>query len=104
MTSRFGVPLCSPPKRCGENEAGMSSLWLNSARNTKNPVAGPCGTVTDRLTVPAFGRGHDSRSAANRSEWKNAMSPVHAIPRGPMRATQLLEPAHPVAICPENAA
>lgn len=104
MTSRFGVPLCSPSKRCGENEAGMPSLRLNLARGTKKPVAGPCGAAADRLYTPAFGQGHDSRSAANRSEWKNAMSPVHAIPRGPVRATQLLEPAHPVAICPENAA
>lgn len=82
----------------------MSSLWLNSARNTKNPVAGPCGTVTDRLTVPAFGRGHDSRSAANRPEWKNVMRPVLATPRTPERVAHLLESARPVAICPEIAA
>lgn len=104
MTSRFGVPLCHPSKRCGENEAGMSSLRLNSAWATKNPVAGLCNGAADRLSVPAFGQGHDSRSAANRSEWKNAMSPVHAIPRVPERAAQLLESAHPVAICPEIAA
>ena len=104
MTSRFGVPLCHPSKRCGENEAGMSSLRLNSAWGTKNPVVSPCGSAAGRLSVPALGQGHDSRSAANRSEWKNAMSPVHAIPRVPERAAQLLESAHPVAICPEIAA
>lgn len=104
MTSRFGVPLCHPSKRCGENEAGMSSLRLDSVQGTKNPGAGPCGGAADRLSVPALCQGHDSRSAANRSEWKNAMSPVRAVPQAPERAAQLLESAHPVAICPEIAA